>query len=105
MAKNEDMYPAYSSDSDDNDDETLYKCPKHLPLPGFLNSNWKWNYEVLYAEDFTRYKQLIDRFTRVRLPVDQKKLILIKLTQDIVDAHRFHSPYWDILYKSKTFNN
>lgn len=89
---------------DEEEEEGIfYKCPKHLHLPAFLNSNWKWNYEVFNASDMMKYTELVNKFSRVHMPTNIKKEILILLTQDIVDANRFHSPYWKILYSSHFF--
>lgn len=81
-----------------------YPCPKGITLPIFLNADWKWTHTVTKTDNLTKYKDLLQKIHDLPYQAYQKRQILIELTKNIVDAHRYLSPHWHLLYSSEIFN-
>ena len=86
------------------EDEYDYPCPKDVQLPEFLNEDWKWTDIVTRTDNLTKYKNLLAKVTELPYDTYIKRHILIQLTKNIVDAHRYLSPHWHLLYSSEVFN-
>ena len=92
------------SDTSNEEEEYDYPKPTDIVLPNFLNTDMKWNEVVYETDNLTKYKDIIIKIYSLAITKEHKRKLLIKLTQDIVDAQRYLSPHWHLLYSSDLFN-
>ena len=91
------------SDGESNDSNSStsvehydYTLPE-IEVPDFLNSDYKWNKNVVETISLSDFSRLIGNITTCNLDDEDKRTVMFYITTDIVMCHRYLSPHWNLL--------